>query len=341
MRSIIKRIFVNLLKPLPLIFTYLMGLILLGYINHGSEYEGVGDVIYLELALFFLFAILTHFTFIGVSRFFLKKYQNNYLSYQRIIWEYLATMGAILLLFSLTYVLPVAAVNLSFSFSDVLRLRFRQTYIFIFLLSSLIFFVRTGYQSYVFLKEEALRRERILREQASQQFETLKSQINPHFLFNCLSVLSMLIMKDKTLAANFLDELSFVYRYILESRGKKWVSLQEEAKFLKAYGFILQNRYPKSLELQTDESTWNEDFFVAPLITQLVIEQAIEKSIMTKDEPLRIQLFVKGNKLIMKHLENWKSDMPTYEDWFTPVEVFRENNIFRLEISLLEKESEL
>jgi len=130
------------------------------------------------------------------------------------------------------------------------------------------------------------------KENLQSQFEVLKQQLNPHFLFNSLNVLTSLIKVDADLAESFTEQLSKVYRYVLENKEKDLVSLGTELEFMNAYLFLLGIRFMKKLiiDIKIDKSF--TDYHILPIAIQLIIENAIKHNIFSKSEPLKINIFI-------------------------------------------------
>jgi PAS domain S-box-containing protein len=133
---------------------------------------------------------------------------------------------------------------------------------------------------------------KVQKENLQSQFEVLKQQVNPHFLFNSLNVLTSLIKIDPDLAESFTERLSKVYRYVLENKEKDLVSLSTELEFLNAYLFLLEIRFMKKLfiEIKIDKSY--SDYQILPIAIQLIIENAIKHNTFSKAQPLKIEIFV-------------------------------------------------
>jgi len=133
---------------------------------------------------------------------------------------------------------------------------------------------------------------KVQKENLQSQFEVLKQQVNPHFLFNSLNVLTSLIKIDPDLAESFTERLSKVYRYVLENKEKDVVSLSTELEFLNAYLFLLEIRFMNKIviEINIDKSYY--DFQILPIAIQLLIENAIKHNTFSKIKPLKIELFV-------------------------------------------------
>lgn len=143
--------------------------------------------------------------------------------------------------------------------------------------------------------------ERFKKENAEFQFEALRSQVNPHFLFNSLNTLSSLIYENKEKAESFIRELSDVYRYILENRGKEIVSLQNEIKIAKSYLYLMQLRFDENLSVSLTVPEKYQKFFIAPLTLQLLVENAIKHNIISRKKPLEITIFIDNEHLLIKN----------------------------------------
>lgn len=143
------------------------------------------------------------------------------------------------------------------------------------------------------------------------QFEVLKQQVNPHFLFNSLNVLSSLIKIDPDLAETFTENLSKVYRYVLENKEKDLVLLGTELDFIRAYLFLIDIRFMHKIKavINIDEKYYG--YQILPVAMQLIIENAIKHNTFSKKEPLVIEVFVdEDNQLhVINNLNERESKM--------------------------------
>jgi two-component system, LytTR family, sensor kinase len=142
--------------------------------------------------------------------------------------------------------------------------------------------------------------EALARENVQSQLESLKSQLDPHFLFNTLNTLSFLIA-DNTQAQKYLEHLSDVYRYVLVSREKDTVSLSEEMGFVEAYMYLNKIRFQENLQLENTISAKNLSRQVIPLSLQMLVENAIKHNIVSKEKPLKISISENENYLIVEN----------------------------------------
>jgi LytS/YehU family sensor histidine kinase len=146
-----------------------------------------------------------------------------------------------------------------------------------------------------------LKAELLERELSQIRFEILKSQINPHFMFNSLNVLSGLIDSDVVKAQLFIDEFSQIYRYVLETIEKPVVTLKEELDFIRSYFFLQQIRYGEALTLTVDLPANLLGRHVPPLSLQTLLENAIKHNIVSKEQPLQIVISNDEEWLIAKN----------------------------------------
>ena len=140
-----------------------------------------------------------------------------------------------------------------------------------------------------------LKAEKQLKENILSQFETLKNQVNPHFLFNCLNALSSLVHDDPDLAEAFISKLTKVYRYVLDLKDRATVPLPDELEIIKSYFFLQQIRFGNSLRMytQVDPKWLNKS--IPPLTLQLLVENAVKHNIVSRDNPLTVELYVEDS----------------------------------------------
>lgn len=146
-------------------------------------------------------------------------------------------------------------------------------------------------------KRSLLEAEQLRREQVESQLEGLKSQVNPHFLFNSLNTLSYLIPEDENRAVQFVQKLSRVYRYILEMRDKKLVSLADELRFLQSYTFLVKERFAENLQVNIEVPASLHERRIVPLALQLLMENAIKHNVISQAQPMCIRIYAEGGQL--------------------------------------------
>ncbi len=144
--------------------------------------------------------------------------------------------------------------------------------------------------------------ERLKKENVQTQLESLKSQVNPHFLFNSLNTLAQLIPEDQGLAVQFVQKLSRCYRYILEINNRETISLREELDFIDSYLFLIKIRFGENLEMKIDVPEHLREERIVPLTIQLLLENAIKHNIVSTQNPLSVELFIDRDYLVMKNI---------------------------------------
>ena len=155
---------------------------------------------------------------------------------------------------------------------------------------------------YKWYQENKLKEQKIIAGTASAKFESLKNQIDPHFLFNSLNVLSSLIEENPDNAQKFTTSLSKIYRYVLEQKDKELVTVKEELAFAKTYMNLLKMRFENSISFEVPENFDNDDAKVVPLSLQLLLENTIKHNIVSEQKPLHIKIFIKNNFLVVQNI---------------------------------------
>jgi two-component system, LytTR family, sensor kinase len=131
------------------------------------------------------------------------------------------------------------------------------------------------------------------------QFEILKQQINPHFLFNALSTLKSLIRLQDPNAEKFVMSLSDVYRKLLQRRDQELIRLGDEMEIVNAYLFMQQLRFENNLKVETNIQTTDLQLFILPFALQLLIENTIKHNVISMKKPLTVRIFVNEQKQIV------------------------------------------
>ncbi|HHM0727197.1 MULTISPECIES: 2TM domain-containing protein [Elizabethkingia] len=149
--------------------------------------------------------------------------------------------------------------------------------------------------------KKAVTEQKIIASSANAQFESLKNQLDPHFLFNSLNVLSALIEENPDNAQKFTSSMSKIYRYVLEQKDKEVVSLDEEINFARTYIELLKYRFEDSIMFHLNIEDDNSKDFVVPLSLQLLLENCIKHNHATSAKPLQVEIFAKEGYLIIKN----------------------------------------
>lgn len=167
---------------------------------------------------------------------------------------------------------------------------FLWSFIVIAILNIFITFLLEGVHSFNEWKKSTKETERLQAAYSQSRLNALKSQVNPHFLFNSLNSLSSLIQEDEDEAEKFLNEMSKVYRYMLRSDDEPMVTLETELTFIKSYQHLLLARYGEGLHLNLNIHAAALNRLIAPHSLQVIIENAFTQNIISKHSPLAISI---------------------------------------------------
>jgi len=153
------------------------------------------------------------------------------------------------------------------------------------LIVSLVFHAIFFYKA---LSEKKVVEQQIVAKTETAKYESLKSQIDPHFLFNSLNVLTSLISENPAQAEKFTTKLSKVYRYVLEQKNKDLIDLDEELKFAKAYMELLKMRFEDAVTFEIPDKASNSELKIVPLSLQLLLENTIKHNVVSAENPLTV-----------------------------------------------------
>ncbi len=164
--------------------------------------------------------------------------------------------------------------------------------------ASLFFHAFFFYQE---LQKNKVKEQKIIAGTASAKFDALKNQLDPHFLFNSLNVLTSLIEENTDNAQKFTTSLSKVYRYVLEQKNKDLVTVDEELEFAKTYMSLLKMRFEDSIIFEIPEKASNPESKVVPLSLQLLLENAVKHNVVTVNKPLHIKIYEVNGTLVVEN----------------------------------------
>ncbi|MCL6294348.1 histidine kinase [Jejuia spongiicola] len=162
----------------------------------------------------------------------------------------------------------------------------------------IIFHVVYYYNKY---QQNKIKEQKVIAGTASAKFDALKNQLDPHFLFNSLNVLTSLIEENPDQAQKFTTSLSKVYRYVLEQKNKELVTVDEELQFAKTYMSLLKMRFEDSIVFTMPEKALNPESKVVPLSLQLLLENAVKHNMVTSSKPLHIKIYEDQNNLVVEN----------------------------------------
>jgi LytS/YehU family sensor histidine kinase len=162
-------------------------------------------------------------------------------------------------------------------------------------------FLHEGIAKYEEWKANMKETEQVALAYKQSQLIGLKSQINPHFLFNSLNTLSSLISEDEETAEKFLDEMSKIYRYMLRNDDDQLVLLQTEISFIESYFYLLNTRYANAVQLTIEVGEEKGWMWLPPLTLQAIVENAIMQNAFSRTSPLRLSITLDEGDLVVKN----------------------------------------
>lgn len=158
-------------------------------------------------------------------------------------------------------------------------------------------------------KKAQLQANQLKEDNLQAQLNSLRMQLDPHFLFNNLNVLASLIDKDRNEAQDFLDKFADVYRYVLQYKKEELVPLHTELEFIKAYCHLLKKRFGEGLKIgMPDVPDTAAACCIPPLSLQMLMENAVKHNIISRDMPLHIRVYLKEAQWIT--VENTYQPLP-------------------------------
>nr|WP_297916518.1 histidine kinase [uncultured Allomuricauda sp.] len=150
-------------------------------------------------------------------------------------------------------------------------------------------------------KQDAIEKEQLKQQSLQNELAALKNQVNPHFLFNSLNSLSLLVREDQKAAGKFINKLSFLYRYILQSKDQDLLTVKEELKFLESYIHLIKERYRDNFMVHVNIGEKLLSRKIPTLALQLLMENAVKHNEISTDRPLRVDVFEENNHLVVKN----------------------------------------
>ena len=227
----------------------------------------------------------------------------------------------------------------------------RANYALTLVISISIFYLILNRKGHFRMRNMEIMSEQLVKEKALAQFEALKNQVNPHFLFNSLSILSSLVHVDANLSEKFIDQLSKVYRYILEQKDNDTVTLKTELEFLESYAFLLKIRFENKFDVKTAITAQQaEKYHIAPLTLQLLIENCVKHNRMSENEPMIVTVSIENDYLVVVNAARPRSEITEVRSTGiglgniknryqlltkSPVQIVQDDGVFTVKIPLI------
>jgi len=234
---------------------------------------------------------------------FYKRYQHDRNKKTRLVARYALSLFVSVLLLS---------IDIKFFHSFVCSYfieNLRSDYIFqhryLYLLTALfVYFINISYERlflFIELTEAGIEAEKYKKDSIEARFNNLKSKINPHFLFNTFSALSETIEENPPKASKLVNELSDVYRYVLDNQEINWIALKKELEFAKSFTNLLKMRFEENLNVDIKIDSNIPGVYIAPLTLQILIENATKHNEISTKKKLKLQIYTENEFIIVKN----------------------------------------
>lgn len=261
------------------------------YINRESSFISLLSDIVITGTIETITTIFTFYCIQFTSRMF-SSLGSNWLKYP------VSLSATLVFSFFLLYTFYNSTRQFAASPEELLQTGPFRLYITVNLIGTLfIYAMITSLTLYQAILAQTLKTEQFQKDYAQVRLQALKSQVNPHFLFNSLSVLTSLVHQDADLSEKFIIQLSKAYRYILDQKETDLVTLRKETDFLENYFFLLQIRFQDKISLHIDPEAKTDNWLIPPLTLQLLIENAVKHNRMSITQPLEIDLSLSGDRI--------------------------------------------
>jgi sensor histidine kinase YesM len=210
--------------------------------------------------------------------------------------------------------------------------------------------VKIGREFFIALKNSIIEIEKHKTESANAQLQNLKNQLNPHFLFNNLSVLTSLVHQNQDKAAHFITELAKVYRYVLDTKSSELVTLHEEFTFINHYIYLQKIRFEDRISFEINIDERKKTDYLLPMSLQMLVENTIQHNETSQANPLQVIIYTENNSLIIENpiklrsniadstktgLENIKMRYSFYTD--EKVIVINNGKVFKVILPLIQR----
>jgi two-component system, LytTR family, sensor kinase len=199
------------------------------------------------------------------------------------------------------FVLMYIAHQIKFGDGRIINRKMVETFLPALSITYVVLAIQVSWQFFSALKDSMLQVEKYKSESIAAQMQNLKNQLNPHFLFNNLSVLSSLVYKDQDKAVEFINELSKVYRYTLDTKTSELVTLDEELLFLNHYIYLLKIRFEQSISIHINIDDNLKNAMLPPMCLQMLVENTIQHNEASKALPLQVNIYTEQHSLIVEN----------------------------------------
>ncbi len=319
----------------------------------GMHIVKTGDDLAISFAYNQFFALVYYMTNAYFCNFMIGRYKNSFFVVRVVA---LVALGIVFITVADTFLIRMISEVIigGEHFSEFINRQTPMAYYLPVNISIVVTIVFLAFYYYKQKQDSKIAEQQLIAGTASAKFTALKNQLDPHFLFNSLNVLTGLIEENPESAVSFTTALSKTYRYVLEQKDKQLVTVEQELQFAKLYLSLLKMRYEDSLEVSLPEKLLNPEAKVVPLSLQLIIENAVKHNIATPIKKLHISIVEKGNTLVISNtlqpkqvlkkgtgvgLQNIKQRYALLSS--RPILINKTSNVFEVEIPLLTKQKSM
>jgi two-component system, LytTR family, sensor kinase len=275
-------------KDIPIMFGSMIPMtVLINYFLWDNEYWNHAGILF-PATIVTLFSLCLAYIFFGMVAISLRqRFPHEKQSFKRLCLS--------ILLFILMSGVYLSLLLRAYDYFHFLGYNFREVdfpkaFAILVVMNIFLTFLNEGVSRFENYRVTIRQTEQLKKEYMQSQLLGLKSQLNPHFLFNSLNTLSSLIHEDAEIAEEFLDHMSKVYRYLLRNNDEQLVSLSTEISFIQSYFFILKSRHSEGIFLKIDAELEMDDYLIPPLTLQMIMESAVNQNSLSKANPLVINI---------------------------------------------------
>ncbi|HAN65856.1 MAG TPA: hypothetical protein DCQ34_06125 [Chitinophagaceae bacterium] len=243
---------------------------------------------------------MIYFVYYSV-KWFDRKYSDKGFSVSRYVFELAWVIAGGFIINRVFHFLFIQWIVVPEDDMELLRQKLRNLLILSQTIVVVVYGMMTSYRIYKNLQQKQVEVLKMQRELAQSQFDTLKNQLNPHFLFNSLSTLGSLVYADADKAETFIEKLSKTYRYLLDQREKDAVRLEEELQFLEHVKYLIQQRYGSKVEWQIHIKQSADVLYIIPHSLLIVLEYILGTCSMSAQKPLRINIELNGRFMLVRY----------------------------------------
>lgn len=283
------------------VFMMLPRMVIVVYVK-ANPHLGIDEITWLDFSIKFLYSFLIAWIFlwININRFAIKPL-NTFKRTHRLLLN-------IVLLIVIKYIFKILGIPEE---KEAVSLRATVFLFNISLITEAAFciFASEIYTLLISNQQEKLNNEKLLKANTEATFEALKTQVNPHFLFNSLNTINAMIDNDAKAAKKFVSNMSHVYRYLLSSTAKPVITLAEEMEFTTAYINMLLERHTGSLFVNNTIPYHFYSYLLPPVSIQLLVENAVKHNVVSIRSPLTITIKIEEGRLIVSNTINIKKQI--------------------------------